>query len=117
MPVDVIGRIVPKSLQGDVVLYESKEASGTQRTALSIGVRYKLVKKKLPSMAVGISHIMDLRYEQPAKHDSPKLVTDSGMVMVGRDLQEQYLEVIYYQLFAVITVEKWIGRYLWVDGK
>ena len=46
------------------------------------------MKKKLPSMAVGISHIMDLRYEQPAKHDSPKLVTDSGMVMVGRDLQE-----------------------------
>ena len=28
-----------------------------------------------------------------------------------------YLEVIDYQLFAVNTVEKWIGCYLWVYGK
>ena len=28
-----------------------------------------------------------------------------------------YLEVIDYQLFAVNTVEKWIGFYLWVYGK
>ena len=29
----------------------------------------------------------------------------------------KYLEVIDYQLFAVNTVEKWIGSYLWVYGK
>lgn len=33
------------------------------------------------------------------------------------DLQEMYLEVIDSQLFAVNTVEKWIGFYLWVHGK
>ena len=31
--------------------------------------------------------------------------------------QDQYLEVIDYQLFVVNTVEKWIGCYLWVYGK
>ena len=31
--------------------------------------------------------------------------------------QDQYLEVIDYQLFVVNTVEKWIGFYLWVHGK
>ena len=30
---------------------------------------------------------------------------------------KQYLEVTDYQLFAVNTVEKWIGFYLWVYGK
>lgn len=29
----------------------------------------------------------------------------------------KYLEVIDYQLFAVNTVEKWIGSYLWVYRK
>lgn len=29
MPVDVIGRIVPNLFQGEIVLYDSKEAIGT----------------------------------------------------------------------------------------
>ena len=32
-------------------------------------------------------------------------------------IQDFYLEVIDYQLFAVNTVEKWIGSYLWIYGK
>ena len=28
-----------------------------------------------------------------------------------------YLDVVDYQLFAVNTVEKWIGCHLWVYGK
>ena len=34
-----------------------------------------------------------------------------------RLMQNLYLEVIDSQLFAVNTVEKWIGFYLWVNGK
>ena len=33
MPVDVIGRIVPKPFQGDVALYDSNDASGTYSVA------------------------------------------------------------------------------------
>ena len=45
------------------------------------------------------------------------LVTLLGMLTEVRPLQYSYLEVIDYQLFAVNTVEKWIGSYLWVYGK
>ena len=45
------------------------------------------------------------------------LVTLLGRVMEVRPLQPEYLEVIDYQLFAVNTVEKWIGSYLWIYGK
>ncbi len=40
-------------------------------------------------------------------------------VIFSRNTQKktQYLEVVDYQLFAVNTVEKWIGCYLWVYGK
>ena len=81
MPVDVIGMIVPNLFQGEVVLYDSKEAIGTYRVARSIGVTKKSAKKKFPSMAVGISHVMVLRDKQPPKHDSPKLVTDAGTLI------------------------------------
>ena len=47
----------------------------------------------------------------------PNEVTDEGTFMHVRPLQYEYLEVVDYQLFAVNTVEKWIGCYLWVYGK
>ena len=43
--------------------------------------------------------------------------TEFGIVTDVKLLQSVYLEVIDYQLFAVNTVEKWIGFYLWVYGK
>ena len=45
------------------------------------------------------------------------LVTELPMQTEVRPEQHQYLEVIDYQLFAVNTVEKWIGSYLWIYGK
>ena len=44
-------------------------------------------------------------------------MTELGIVIDVRPVQFAYLEVIDYQLFAVNTVEKWIGFYLWVYGK
>ena len=60
---------------------------------------------------------MDVREEQSLKQYSPKLVTEDGILMDVREEQKEYLEVIDSQLFAVNTVEKWIGSYLWVYGK
>ena len=40
------------------------------------------------------------------------LVTLSGMTILDRKRQFEYLEITDYQLFAVNTVEKWIGFYL-----
>ena len=60
---------------------------------------------------------MDVREEQPQKQEVPKLVTEDGILMDVREEQYAYLEVVDYQLFAVNTVEKWIGCYLWVYGK
>ena len=60
---------------------------------------------------------MDVREEQREKQFSPKLVTEDGILMDVREEQLEYLEVIDSQLFAVNTVEKWIGFYLWVYGK
>ena len=51
------------------------------------------------------------------KQFSPNEVTDEGIMIDVKLLQPEYLEVIDYQLFAVNTVEKWIGSYLWVYGK
>ena len=67
-----------------------------------------------PLIGVSISHVTVLRDLQPSKQRSPKLVTEDGMVIDVRKEQPEYLEVIDYQLFAVNTVEKWIGYYLWV---
>ena len=61
--------------------------------------------------------VIDVKPLQPAKVIAPILVTEFGMVIDVKPLQELYLEVIDYQLFAVNTVEKWIGFYLWVHGK
>ena len=47
----------------------------------------------------------------------PIEVTELGIVTDVKPLQSPYLEVVDYQLFAVNTVEKWIGCYLWVYGK
>ena len=58
-----------------------------------------------------------MRPLQPEKAAFPILVTELGIVTEVRLLQIWYLEVIDYQLFAVNTVEKWIGFYLWVYGK
>ena len=43
--------------------------------------------KKLPSMAVGISHGIVLRDLHLWKHPSPRLVTEEGMSMEVRDEQ------------------------------
>ena len=81
MPTEVIGRIVPKPLHGDVVLYASREASRTYRVAWSIGVLWK----KSPLIGVAISHVTVLREVQFLKQSSPKLVTEDGMSMDVRD--------------------------------
>ena len=60
---------------------------------------------------------MEVKPEQPEKAPYPIFVTELGIVTEVRPLQYAYLEVIDYQLFAVNTVEKWIGFYLWVYGK
>ena len=41
--------------------------------------------QKLPSMAVGISHVIVLRDLHLWKHPSPRLVTEEGMSMEVRD--------------------------------
>ena len=51
------------------------------------------------------------------KQFSPNEVTDEGIMIDVKLLQPEYLEVIDYQLFAVNTVEKRIGYYLWGYGK
>ena len=43
--------------------------------------------------------------------------TEFPIVTDDKAVHPLYLEVIDYQLFAVNTVEKWIGSYLWVYGK
>ena len=59
----------------------------------------------------------DVKPLHSEKAQSPILVTEFGIVTDVKPLHFSYLEVIVYQLFAVNTVEKWIGFYLWVYGK
>ena len=59
----------------------------------------------------------EVRPLQPEKAEFPMLVMEFGIVTEVRPLQPEYLEVIDYQLFAVNTVEKRIGYYLWGYGK
>ena len=54
---------------------------------------------------------------QPPKQLYSMTVTELGMVMEVKPVQPEYLDVVDYQLFAVNTVEKWIGCHLWVYGK
>ena len=58
MSVVVIGRIFPNPLQGDVVLYNSMDSSGTWSDAFSIGV---FVKNDRSFNGVGILHVMEVR--------------------------------------------------------
>ena len=60
---------------------------------------------------------MLLRLKLHMKQFSPNEVTDEGIMIDVKLLQQSYLEVIDYQLFAVNTVEKRIGYYLWGYGK
>ena len=61
--------------------------------------------------------VTEVKLLQSWKHLLPNEVTEEGMVIEVKPLQNEYLEVIDYHLFAVNTVEKWIGSYLWVYGK
>ena len=61
--------------------------------------------------------VSDVNLLQYSKARSPIFVTELGMVTDFKPLQREYLEVIDYQLFAVNTVEKRIGYYLWGYGK
>ena len=57
------------------------------------------------------------RFLHSAKAYPSIIPTPEPIVMETRPLQPLYLEAIDSQLFIVITVEKWIGCYLWVYGK
>ena len=59
----------------------------------------------------------DLKLLQFAKTRVSIDVTPLPMVTEAMLVHAWYLEVIDSQLFAVNTVEKWIGFYLWVYGK
>ena len=61
--------------------------------------------------------LMEAKALQPSKVRPSMLVTELGILMEGKELQPWYLDVVDYQLFAVNTVEKWIGCHLWVYGK
>ena len=82
-----VGMITLKLSQGDVVLYDSNEASGTKRNACSIG----LGKKKEPFCAVGILHVTVLIEEQFSKHMYPKLCTDDGIEIDAREVHPEKL--------------------------
>ena len=74
-------------------------------------------KANSPILVTEFGMVIDVKPEQPEKAPSPILVTEFGIVIDVKPVQFSYLEVIDYQLFAVNTVEKWIGFYLWVYGK
>ena len=61
--------------------------------------------------------VMLVKPVQALNASAPMFVTLFGMAMLVKPVQSSYLEVVDYQLFAVNTVEKWIGCYLWVYGK
>ncbi|MCI6828696.1 MAG: hypothetical protein MR924_05475, partial [Prevotella sp.] len=62
-------------------------------------------------------HLTVSRFLHSAKAYSLMNSTAEPIVTETRPLQPEYLEVIDYQLFAVNTVEKRIGYYLWGYGK
>ena len=74
-------------------------------------------KQYVPKLVTDDEITIDSRDEQSLKQSLSKIVTDSGITTDLRDLQSMYLEVIDSQLFAVNTVEKRIGYYLWGYGK
>ena len=75
------------------------------------------MKQFSPNEVTDEGIMIDVKLLQPEKQYSPNEVTDEGIMIDVKLLQSKYLEVIDSQLFAVNTVEKWIGCYLWVYGK
>ena len=75
------------------------------------------LKAPYPILVTVLGIMTEVRLEQPEKTELPILVTELRIVTEVRLVQSEYLEVIDYQLFAVNTVEKWIGSYLWVYRK
>lgn len=87
-------------------------------SSLICGLRFSHPRKASSPMRVTVFGMLMIVMElHPLKALSPMFVTLYGMLMLVRDLHSKYLEVVDYQLFAVNTVEKWIGCYLWVYGK
>ena len=74
----------------------------------------QLEKTSSPIVTKDLGNVIVFRLTQYLKALFPILLTLFPMVIEERDLQTSYLEVIDSQLFAVNTVEKWIGCYLWV---
>ena len=50
--------------------------------------------------------VMEVKLLQDQKQKSPKLVTEFGMVMEGKLMQRQYLQLAICQLVLIKTVEK-----------
>ena len=75
------------------------------------------IKAQPPTLVTLSGIFIPDKEPQLEKAKSPILVTFSGITTFDKELHPQYLEVIDYQLFAVNTVEKWIGSYLWIYGK
>ena len=44
--------------------------------------------------------VMEVKLLQPSKHQSPKEVTEEGMVIEVKPMQLTYLYIILYQLFT-----------------
>ena len=101
-------------------LQQKKAACPILVTEFGIEIDVKpLQQKKAPSpiLVTEFGIVTDVKLLQSLKASSPILVTEFGIVTDVKPLQYWYLEVIDYQLFAVNTVEKRIGYYLWGYGK
>ena len=97
-----------------------KQFSPNEVTDEGILIDVKLLQSSkhiLPNELTNEGISMDVKPLQSAKQQLPNEVIDEGSSMEVKPLQPLYLEVIDSQLFAVNTVEKWIGFYLWVHGK
>ena len=74
-------------------------------------------KASSPILVTEFGMITEIKPSQAQKAYSPMLVTDLPIVTEVKPEHSEYLDVVDYQLFAVNTVEKWIGCHLWVYGK
>ena len=77
--------IVPNPLQGDVVLYNSKDSAGTDKVAFDKLTPLN-VKDPVDGTVVA-KHVTEVRLLQPSKALLPMLVTELGMVMEVRLLE------------------------------
>mgnify|MGYP001633064521 FL=1 len=97
-----------------------KQFSPNEVTDEGIMIDVKLLqpeKQYSPNEVTDEGIMIDVKLLQSSKHILPNELTNEGISMDVKPLQSAYLEVIDYQLFAVNTVEKWIGSYLWIYGK